>query len=75
MSYSNVFYDVAEGIAEITINRPQLMNALNLETFQELKSAFSKVKEEDAIRIVIMTGSGEKAFIAGFDMNKNQKYL
>lgn len=70
MNYSNIIYEEVEGIAKITINRPKVMNALNLETFQELASAFSKVKEENSIRVVIMTGSGEKAFIAGFDINE-----
>jgi enoyl-CoA hydratase len=70
MNYSNILYEEAEGIAKIIINRPKVMNALNLETFQELASAFSMVKERDAIRVVIMTGSGEKAFIAGFDINE-----
>ena len=70
MNYSNIFYEEVEGIAKITINRPKVMNALNLETFKELASAFSVVKEENALRVVIMTGSGEKAFIAGFDINE-----
>jgi enoyl-CoA hydratase len=70
MNYSNIFYEQADGIATITINRPKVMNALNLETFQELASAFSAVKNDDAVRVVIMTGSGEKAFIAGFDINE-----
>lgn len=70
MNYNNIFYEETEGIAKITINKPKVMNALNLETFQELESAFSVVKREDSIRVVIMTGSGEKAFIAGFDINE-----
>jgi enoyl-CoA hydratase len=70
MNYNNIFYEEAEGIAKITINKPKVMNALNLETFQELASAFSVVRREDSIRVVIMTGSGEKAFIAGFDINE-----
>ena len=70
MNYNNIFYEEAEGIAKITINKPKVMNALNFETFQELASAFSVVMREDSIRVVIMTGSGEKAFIAGFDINE-----
>ncbi len=70
MNYSNILYETVEGIAKVTINRPKVMNALNLETFQELTSAFSKAKQEEAIRVVIMTGSGDKAFIAGFDINE-----
>jgi enoyl-CoA hydratase len=70
MNYSNIIHDRTEGIATITINRPKVMNALNLETFRELASAFSAVKADDAVRVVIMTGSGEKAFIAGFDINE-----
>ncbi len=70
MNYNNILYEETEGIAKITINKPKVMNALNLETLQELASAFSVVRREDSIRVVIMTGSGEKAFIAGFDINE-----
>lgn len=70
MEYNNILYEEAEGVAKITINRSKVMNALNLATVGELNHAFSKAKENDSIRTVILTGSGEKAFIAGFDINE-----
>ncbi len=69
MEYHNILYDVADGIAKITINRPKAMNALNDATVAELDDAFGGAKEDEAVRVVILTGSGKKAFIAGADIN------
>ncbi|MBP6001222.1 MAG: enoyl-CoA hydratase/isomerase family protein [Flavobacterium sp.] len=57
-------------IAVITINRPTKLNALNKETIQELHEAFSALNEEQAIKAIIITGSGEKAFVAGADISE-----
>lgn len=57
-------------IAIITINRPTKLNALNKETIQELHEAFSALNEEQAIKAIIITGSGEKAFVAGADISE-----
>ena len=70
MEYSNILYEVVDGIAKITINRPKAMNALNASTVKELAHAFANAKENDSVRVVILTGSGEKAFIAGADINE-----
>ena len=70
MEYANIIYEKAEGIAKITINRPEVMNALNADTVKELKHAFNEAKKDSSIRVVILTGSGEKAFIAGADINE-----
>lgn len=57
-------------IAVITINRPTKLNALNKETIQELHEAFSALNKEQAIKVIIITGSGEKAFVAGADISE-----
>jgi enoyl-CoA hydratase len=70
MEYSNILYEEIDGIAKITINRPNVMNAMNGATVEELTHVFRKAKNDDGTRVVILTGSGDKAFIAGFDINE-----
>jgi len=68
--YDNLKFEVENGIATITINRPDKLNALNLQTIEEIKLAFEKVYDEDEIKAVILTGAGEKAFVAGADISE-----
>ena len=68
MNYSNIIISSENNIATITINRPTKLNALNYETIQELHNAFEIVEKNDEIRVIILTGSGEKAFVAGADI-------
>ena len=71
MSYGNIRFDVdSDGIALITVNRPEKLNALNRETMGELADAFTRVRDDAAIRALIITGAGEKAFVAGADINE-----
>jgi len=70
MAYENLLYGVRENIAWITFNRPKVMNALNHATLAELGEAFRAAREDDAARVVILTGAGEKAFVAGADINE-----
>jgi len=58
------------GIALLTINRPQQLNALNKQTLSEINAAFESLREDDAVKVVILTGSGEKAFVAGADIKE-----
>lgn len=67
MMYENINFEVRDKIAFITINRPQAMNALNMDVLNELYEAFSKVEADDEIRAAIVTGEG-KAFVAGADI-------
>ncbi len=60
-------------IAYVTIDRPKVLNALNMATMQELWQVFSDLKDDKQIRVVILTGSGEKAFVAGADINELAK--
>jgi enoyl-CoA hydratase len=70
MSYENIKTAVADGILRITIDRPKVLNALNAQTVGELHRAFQEVRDDDAVRAVIVTGGGEKAFVAGADINE-----
>jgi enoyl-CoA hydratase len=67
-AFENITYVVNGPVAQITLNRPKVMNALNRETVQEIYAAFRHVKEDCAIQSVILTGAGEKAFVAGADI-------
>ncbi len=68
MTYKNLLIDIENGMGIVTINRPKAMNALNEKTLTELQDAFIGFAEDDAIRVIIITGSGEKAFVAGADI-------
>jgi enoyl-CoA hydratase/carnithine racemase len=68
--FQNLIYENKSGIAFITVNRPAVRNALNTATMQELWSVFESIKKDDTIRVAILTGSGDKAFVAGADINE-----
>lgn len=74
MDYKNLLVDVAENIATIAFNRPKALNAMNLETARELKNAIVKCIEDDGIRALILTGSGDKAFVAGADIGSMKNH-
>jgi enoyl-CoA hydratase len=69
MQFNNLLVEVADAIATLTINRPQALNSLNLETLEELKSYFTAVQTDPGTKVVIVTGAGEKAFVAGGDLS------
>jgi enoyl-CoA hydratase len=66
----NVQLTVNEGIAILVINRPKQLNALNKQTLAEISEAFESMRNDDGVKVVIMTGSGEKAFVAGADIKE-----
>src|SRR5215813_13794737 len=71
MPYSHILFEPGDlGVALITINRPQKLNALSREVVAELDDAFSRVASDATIRAAIITGAGEKAFVAGADINE-----
>jgi len=70
MAYDNLLFEVSDKIARITFNRPNVLNALNRKTMDELGDCLKKVRADDDIRVLILTGAGEKAFIAGADINE-----
>jgi enoyl-CoA hydratase len=59
-----------DGIAVLTINRPQQLNALNKQTLNEINAAFESLRDDNDVKVVILTGSGEKAFVAGADIKE-----
>lgn len=70
MSYENILLDEENSVAIITINRPQSLNALNGNTISELSAALDEVAADESTRVIIITGSGEKAFVAGADIKE-----
>jgi enoyl-CoA hydratase len=68
MAYRTLLTDVADRIATVTVNRPEKLNALNAEGKGELRECFASLKNETAVDVVILTGAGEKAFVAGTDI-------
>ena len=73
MEYKNLLVSKSDNIALVTINRPDKLNALNGQTMNELKDIFSELKNDDETYAVILTGSGEKAFVAGADISELNK--
>src|SRR6476620_9068339 len=68
LNLANVLYEKKNGIAYVTVNRPKVLNALNTPTWRDLRTAFEDARDDDAVRGVILTGAGNKAFIAGADI-------
>jgi enoyl-CoA hydratase len=70
MAYENLIYEKRDGIAFITFNRPKVLNALNRRTMEELREALGDAREDAAVRALILTGAGEKSFVAGADISE-----
>jgi enoyl-CoA hydratase len=73
MNSENILFERKNSIAYVTVNRPKVLNALDMATMDELRTAFHDIKRDVGIRVVILTGSGEKAFIAGADISELAK--
>lgn len=74
MNYENILISIEEKIATITINRPIKLNALNKSTISDLSNAIKLLGKSDDVRVIILTGSGEKAFVAGADISEFANY-
>jgi enoyl-CoA hydratase/carnithine racemase len=70
LTLANVLYEKKNGIAYVTLNRPKVLNALNTPTWRDLRTAFEDARDNDTVRGVILTGAGDKAFIAGADISE-----
>jgi enoyl-CoA hydratase len=70
LSLANVLYEKKNGIAYATVNRPKVLNALNTPTWKDLRTAFEDARDDASICGVILTGTGDKAFIAGADISE-----
>lgn len=71
---NNILLEKKDGIAVVTINRPKALNALNSETLEELKTLALELDKDDEVRAVVLTGSGDKAFVAGADISEMVDY-
>jgi enoyl-CoA hydratase len=74
MTYENIIFQVEEGIATIVFNRPKALNALNGATLDELSAALDSISADETIRVLILTGAGEKSFVAGADINELARF-
>lgn len=70
MSYETLKYEKRDGIGYVTLNRPEKLNALNQKVMNELGACFDEIQRDDGVKAVILTGAGEKAFVAGADINE-----
>jgi enoyl-CoA hydratase len=70
MAYENILFEKKEGIAWITFNRPKVLNALNRKTVEELRDALLETRDDSSVRALILTGAGEKSFVAGADIGE-----
>jgi enoyl-CoA hydratase len=68
MAYENLLYEKRDGIGFVTFNRPKVLNALNRKTMEELRGILIAAREDDEVRVLILTGAGEKSFVAGADI-------
>ncbi|MDQ5987337.1 MAG: enoyl-CoA hydratase [Syntrophus sp. SKADARSKE-3] len=72
MEFNNLLLEVKNGVATITFNRPKALNAMNSITMGELYQAAKKCRDDEAVKVVILTGTGDKAFVAGADISEMQ---
>src|SRR5579864_7830396 len=70
MAYENLLYEKRDGIAFITFNRPKVLNALNRKTVEELRDALLDARDDSSVQVLILTGAGEKSFVAGADIGE-----
>ena len=70
MTFENLLIEQDDAVAVVTFNRPKVLNALNTRTLDELSNALAAFRIDPAVRAVILTGAGEKSFVAGADINE-----
>ena len=73
MAYENLAVEHLDGVGLVTVNRPKVLNALNAQTLGEMAHCFDALRDDAGVKAVVITGSGEKAFIAGADINELAK--
>ena len=74
MEFKHLLFEIQDGIAVITFNRPKVMNALNAELLEEFAGALEAVAADEDTRVLLLTGSGDKAFVAGADIGELATY-
>jgi len=70
MAYETLLIERAEAIATIVVNRPTALNALNAQVFEDLSQAFGELADDSAVRVIVLRGAGERAFVAGADIKE-----
>ena len=70
MSYETLLIDKSEGIGTITLNRPEVLNAMSTILFREMNDAVSEMEADEQIKVIILTGAGDRAFTAGADIHE-----
>ncbi|MEQ1894150.1 MAG: enoyl-CoA hydratase-related protein, partial [Planctomycetota bacterium] len=70
MDFKNILFEVTGSVATLTVNRPDKLNALNTATLTEMEQAFEHCKVSESVRALVITGAGEKAFVAGADIKE-----
>ena len=73
VTFENIVLEKKNAIAYLTVNRPKVLNALNAATLEDLQAAFTDIKNDAAMRVALLTGAGEKAFVAGADIGELTK--
>ena len=68
--YNNLFVEIENGTAVVTMNRPQALNALNDELMSEINDIFTDLNQDNNVKVIILTGAGEKSFVAGADIKE-----
>ena len=69
MEFANILLEKEDRIAVLSVNRPKALNALNKDTLLEIKAAVEEIRDDDSIDVLIITGSGDKSFVAGADIS------
>ncbi len=70
MAYENLLVEHGDGVLTVTINRPKVLNALNADTLNELSAVVGVARDDEAVRVIILTGTGDRSFVAGADINE-----
>lgn len=73
--FQKILYDKREWVATVTINRPEVLNALDFQTLREMSRAFEDASWDDSIAVVVLTGAGERAFSTGADLEEQEQFL
>src|SRR5947209_451308 len=75
LGFKNINYTKREGVATLTINRPEVLNALDFPTMKEMSRAFEDASYDDTIGVLVLTGAGDRAFCTGADLEEQEKFL